>query len=141
MMRQEITGRWRTVLGVRTIAGWRPKSVRQWLITGWWRTVVGRWLIIGWQRGHTLGFSMMRRRARGEERCRGDNRSAKMAHDILCLMSPAKLNTAVGRLFRPPRFVPAITVHRRTVCGLTARVKSLLLAWLTWRGAADLAAG
>src|SRR5215467_1449968 len=112
-----MTGWW-TVVGRRSIAGWQPISVqrrrhitgrwqtivgawaiRQWLITGWWLTVVGRWLIIGRQRGHALGSSKIRRCARGEQRRRDGGRNARVAHDILCSMSPAKLNTEVGRVF------------------------------------------
>jgi hypothetical protein len=48
-----------------------------------------------------LSSRTIRRRARGQERCRRGHRNAKVAHDILCSVSPAKLNTELGRVFRP----------------------------------------
>jgi hypothetical protein len=102
--------RWRTVLRNRAIARpmglqrrhitiWRSKS-RWWLVTRSRRTRIGGPFIIWRQWRHTLGSSTIRRCARGQEPRPGGNHNAKVAHDILCSVSPAKLNTEVGRVFR-----------------------------------------
>jgi hypothetical protein len=95
-----ITRRWRTILGPRAVGGRRPMSIRRWPITRRWRTILGPWSVGGWRpitirrrvitrwrRGRTLGSGAIRQRAHGEQRCGGGNRSAKMAHHILCSVS------------------------------------------------------
>jgi hypothetical protein len=98
--RWPITRRWRTILGPWSVGGRRPMSIRRWPITRRWRTILGPWSVGGWRpitirqriitrwrRGHTLGSGAIRQRAHGEQRCGGGNRSAKMAHHILCSVS------------------------------------------------------
>jgi hypothetical protein len=98
--RWHVTGRWRTILGPSAVGGRRPISIRRWHVTGRWRTIFGpspvggrrpiiirRPFITKWRCGHTLGSGTMRRCADGEQRCGGGNCSAKMAHDVLCLVS------------------------------------------------------
>jgi hypothetical protein len=82
--------RWRRAIGrLRSITVRRPITVRQWLGTRCWR--------------HHACRSSSASHPSGEQHCRSGNRNAKAVHRVLCSVSPAKLNTEVGLVFRDSR--------------------------------------